>query len=57
MVIKQITLTGERVVLRPWQDRDADAFAAMNADERVMEFFVAPLARGNPMSCCRACAQ
>ena len=46
MAIKQITLTGERVILRPWQDRDADAFAAMNADERVMEFFVAPLSRG-----------
>jgi ribosomal-protein-alanine N-acetyltransferase len=45
MAIKQITLAGERVVLRPWQDRDADAFAAMNADERVMEFFVAPLSR------------
>jgi RimJ/RimL family protein N-acetyltransferase len=45
MAIKQITLAGERVVLRPWQERDADAFAAMNADERVMEFFVAPLTR------------
>ena len=45
MAIKQIALAGERVVLRPWQDRDADAFALMNADERVMEFFVAPLSR------------
>jgi RimJ/RimL family protein N-acetyltransferase len=45
MAIKQVTLAGERVVLRPWQERDADAFAAMNADERVMEFFVAPLSR------------
>lgn len=39
------TLVGEHVVLRPWQDGDADAFAAMNADPRVMEFFVAPLSR------------
>lgn len=38
-------LTGERVLLRPWHDRDGDAFAAMNADARVMEFFVAPLPR------------
>ena len=44
--MNQTILTGERVVLRPWQDRDADAFAAMNADQRVMEFFVAPLSRG-----------
>ena len=41
----QSTLTGERVLLRPWQDRDADAFAAMNADPRVMKFFLAPLSR------------
>ena len=45
MAIKQVTLTGERVALRPWQDRDSDAFALMNADPRVMEFFVAPLSR------------
>ena len=45
MAMKQPTLAGERVLLRPWQDRDADAFAAMNADSRVMEFFVAPLSR------------
>ena len=43
--MKQTTLTGERVILRGWQDRDADAFAAMNADKRVMQFFVAPLSR------------
>lgn len=41
----QSTLKGERVLLRPWQDRDADAFAAMNTDPRVMKFFVAPLSR------------
>ena len=45
MAMKQTTLTGQRVVLRPWQDRDGDAFAAMNSDPRVMEFFVAPLSR------------
>jgi RimJ/RimL family protein N-acetyltransferase len=43
--MEQATLVGHRVVLRPWQDRDTDAFAAMNADPRVMEFFVAPLSR------------
>ena len=39
------TLTGARVLLRSWHDRDADAFAAMNADPGVMQFFVAPLSR------------
>lgn len=46
MTKKQRVVAGGRVVLRPWQDRDADAFAAMNADPRVMKFFVAPLSRG-----------
>ncbi|MDQ3188843.1 MAG: GNAT family N-acetyltransferase [Pseudomonadota bacterium] len=41
----QPSLPGERVLLRPWRDNDADAFAAMNADTRVMEFFLAPLSR------------
>jgi RimJ/RimL family protein N-acetyltransferase len=45
MAVKQITLTGQRIVLRPWHDDDADAFAAMNSDSRVMEFFVSPLSR------------
>ena len=43
--MKQITLAGERILLRPWQNGDADAFSAMNSDPRVMEFFVAPLSR------------
>ena len=43
--MKPTTLTGERVILRGWEDRDADAFAAMNADNRVMKFFVTPLSR------------
>lgn len=38
-------LTGPRLRLRPWRPEDADAFAAMNADPRVMRHFVAPLAR------------
>jgi 3-dehydroquinate dehydratase/shikimate dehydrogenase len=29
----------ERLILRQWQPEDFDAFAAMNADARVMEFF------------------
>ncbi|MBC8118549.1 MAG: GNAT family N-acetyltransferase, partial [Burkholderiaceae bacterium] len=45
MTIDQPSLRGERVLLRPWRDRDSEAFAAMNADPRVMEFFVAPLSR------------
>jgi RimJ/RimL family protein N-acetyltransferase len=32
-------LRTERLVLRPWRDEDLAAFAALNADPRVMEFF------------------
>jgi RimJ/RimL family protein N-acetyltransferase len=39
------SLRGSRVVLRPWRDQDREAFAAMNADPRVMEFFVKRLDR------------
>jgi RimJ/RimL family protein N-acetyltransferase len=35
----------ERLCLRDWKDADAEPFAAMNADQRVMEFFPAPLKR------------
>jgi RimJ/RimL family protein N-acetyltransferase len=34
-----------RLVLRPWRDGDRDAYAALNADPRVMEHFPAPLSR------------
>lgn len=30
----------DRLVLRDWRDEDAEPFAALNADPRVMEFFV-----------------
>ena len=33
------TLTTPRLVLRPWRDDDLPAYAAMNADPRVMQFF------------------
>jgi ribosomal-protein-alanine N-acetyltransferase len=39
------TLSGDRVLLRPWRDSDRDAFASLNADARVMEFFPGPLSR------------
>lgn len=32
-----------RLALRAWREEDLPAFTAMNADERVMEFFPAPL--------------
>ncbi|SCK45858.1 Protein N-acetyltransferase, RimJ/RimL family [Variovorax sp. HW608] len=35
----------ERLRLRQWRDSDREAFAALNADPRVMEFFAAPLTR------------
>jgi ribosomal-protein-alanine N-acetyltransferase len=32
------TLSTERLILRPWREEDLPAFAALNADPRVMEF-------------------
>jgi RimJ/RimL family protein N-acetyltransferase len=40
-----VTLSGGRVRLRRWREEDRDAFAAINSDARVMEFFPAPLSR------------
>jgi RimJ/RimL family protein N-acetyltransferase len=34
-----------RLLLRPWRDEDLPAFAALNADPKVMEFFPKPLDR------------
>jgi RimJ/RimL family protein N-acetyltransferase len=39
------TLHADRLHLRPWRDDDLPAFAALNADPRVMEFFPKPLDR------------
>ena len=39
------TLHGERVTLRPWRTGDLDAFAALNADPRVMAQLPAALSR------------
>jgi RimJ/RimL family protein N-acetyltransferase len=38
-------LQTDRIILRRWRDADRDAFARMNADPRVMEFFPACLTR------------
>ena len=38
-----VTLPSGRVCLRRWRDEDREAFAAMNSDARVMEFFRSPL--------------
>jgi RimJ/RimL family protein N-acetyltransferase len=38
-------LSGGRVRLRPWRDEDREAFAAMNADARVMAYFRSCLSR------------
>src|SRR5437867_6706490 len=40
-----VSLSGNRVCLRPWRDEDRDAFAALNSDARVMEFFPNRLSR------------
>jgi len=38
-------LTSERLRLRPWRDEDLPAFAALNADPEVMEYFPKCLSR------------
>lgn len=43
-------LRGPRVVLRSWRADDLDAFAALNADRRVMEHFAAALTREESMA-------
>ncbi len=40
-----IVLSGPRVRLRPWGDDDLAPFAALNADQEAMRFFVSPLNR------------
>ena len=40
-----VTLSSSRVCLRRWRDEDREAFAAMNSDARVMEFFRSRLSR------------
>lgn len=42
---KIIEFETERLQVRQWIADDAEAFAALNADARVMEFFPAPLTR------------
>lgn len=39
------TLSSGRIRLRRWREEDREAFAAMNSDARVMEFFRSPLSR------------
>ena len=39
------TLSSERICLRQWCEADREAFAAVNSDPRVMEFFRSPLTR------------
>jgi RimJ/RimL family protein N-acetyltransferase len=40
-----IRIETERLILRAWHDEDAEPFAALNADPRVMEFFPKLLTR------------
>ncbi|KHL18599.1 RimJ/RimL family protein N-acetyltransferase [Mumia flava] len=42
---RPVSLTTDRLVLRPWQETDRAPFAALNADGQVMEHFPAPLTR------------
>ena len=40
-----MTLSSDRICLRRWRAEDREAFAAMNSDARVMEFFRSRLSR------------
>lgn len=40
-----VTLSSGRICLRRWREEDREAFAVMNADARVMEFFAGRLSR------------
>jgi ribosomal-protein-alanine N-acetyltransferase len=40
-----MTLSSGRICLRRWHDEDREAFAALNSDPRVMDFFKSPLSR------------
>ena len=40
-----VALSSGRICLRRWRDEDREAFAAMNSDPRVMEFFPGRLSR------------
>jgi len=40
-----VTLSSGRICLRQWREQDREAFAAMNSDPRVMEFFRSRLSR------------
>ncbi|MCK6537628.1 MAG: GNAT family N-acetyltransferase [Polyangiaceae bacterium] len=44
-VARAPTLTTGRLTLRPWRDADAEPFAAMNADPRVMQHYPSVLTR------------
>ncbi|HEX4035096.1 MAG TPA: GNAT family N-acetyltransferase [Solirubrobacteraceae bacterium] len=43
MAADPVTLETERLLLRPWRAADRPPFAALNADEQVMEWFPYPL--------------
>jgi RimJ/RimL family protein N-acetyltransferase len=45
VAVPPLAVTTPRLILRQWQDSDADPFAAMNADPQVMEFFPATMTR------------
>jgi ribosomal-protein-alanine N-acetyltransferase len=40
-----VNLYSGRICLRQWRNEDREAFAAMNSDARIMEFFRSPLNR------------
>src|SRR3977135_589917 len=44
-IASSATLSSGRICLRRWRDEDREAFAAMNSDARVMEFFRSHLSR------------
>ena len=52
-----IEIDTERLRLRQWRAADREAFAALNADPRVMRFFPAPLSREASDAMAERCAE
>jgi ribosomal-protein-alanine N-acetyltransferase len=46
----------ERLLLRRWREEDREPFARMNADPAVMEYFPAPLTRGESDALMNRCS-
>jgi RimJ/RimL family protein N-acetyltransferase len=52
-----IEIETARLLLRQWKQADFQPFARLNADPKVMEFFLAPLTREESDAVAQRCQQ